>query len=91
MKTKRAMSDSRRADEQLKRLETGRADNQPKWPYWVCPYHYSRAEWIDIEEWMKETMGTSNWLEENARWVSSDRKYWFREEADRTFFLLRWS
>jgi len=40
---------------------------------------------------MLNTMGDNNWLTENARWVGSNQKYWFRDEADRTFFILRWS
>jgi len=75
----------------MKRLETGHADNQPKWPYWVRPFNYSESEWQAMSVWMTETFGDSNWLKENALWVGSDRKYWFRNEADRTFFLLRWS
>lgn len=75
----------------VKRLETGYADNQPKWPYWVKPCNYNAGEWSDIDHWMRDTMGDSNWLKENARWVGSNRKYWFRDEQDRTFFILRWS
>jgi len=75
----------------MKRLETGYADNQPKWPYWVRPYNYSESEWQDMSQWMINTFDDSNWLSENARWVGSNRKYWFRNEADRTFFILRWS
>ena len=75
----------------VKRLETGYADNQPKWPYWVRPYNYDEKEWQAMSQWVTDTMGDCNWLKENARWVGSDRKYWFRDEADRTFFILRWS
>ena len=75
----------------MKRLETGYADNQPKWPYWVRPYNYARPDWHEMSLWMLETFGDSNWLKENALWVGSDRKYWFRNERDRTLFLLKWS
>jgi len=75
----------------MKRLETGYAGNQPKWPYWVRPYNYDEKEWLDMNQWMINTFDDSNWLSENARWVGSDRKYWFRDEQDRTFFILRWS
>ena len=73
------------------RLETGYADNQPKWPYWVRPCNYSESEWQAMSVWITDTMGNSNWSVENARWVGSDRKYWFRDERDRTLFLLKWS
>ena len=90
---KRAMNEARWVSEltTMKRLETGYADNQPKWPYWVRPYNYDEKEWQDMSQWVTDTMGDCNWLKENARWVGSDRKYWFRDEQDRTFFILRWS
>lgn len=75
----------------VKRLETGYADNQPKWPYWVRPHNYDEKEWYDMDKWLLNIMGDNNWHKENARWVGSNRKYWFRDEADRTFFILRWS
>lgn len=75
----------------VKRLETGYAEHQPKWPYWVEPRHYSEEAWLDMNVWMIDTFGSGNWGIPNVRWVGSDRKYWFRDAADRTFFILRWS
>ena len=75
----------------MKRLETGYADKQPKWPYWVRPHNYDEKEWVEMNNWIIDTMGSSNWSVEHGRWVGSNRKYWFRDEADRTFFILRWS
>ena len=74
-----------------KRLEIGYADNQPKWPYWVQPLNYSTKEWNEIGEWLLDTLGYSGWPVEHARWVGSNQKYWFRDEQDRTMFILRWS
>ena len=74
-----------------KRLETGYADNQPKWPYWIRPYNYDEQEWYDMDKWLLATMGQNNWLTENARWVGSNQKYWFRDERDRTMFILKWA
>jgi hypothetical protein len=97
---KRAMSEAKWVSElaeqflaQLieKRLETGYADNQPKYPYWVRPRNYSYTEWDDMRDWMIDTMGHSDWVVKHARWVGSDQKYWFRDERDRTMFILRWS
>ena len=95
---KRAMTAARWAEitdefiaEFTKRLETGYADNQPKWPYWVRPHNYDEKEWREMDKWLLNIMGDNNWHKENARWVGSNRKYWFRDEADRTFFILRWS
>jgi hypothetical protein len=75
----------------VKRLETGYAEHQPKWPYWVEPRCYSEAAWLDMNVWMIDTFGSGNWVIPNVRWVGSDRKYWFRDAADRTFFILRWT
>ena len=97
---KRAMAEARWVSElaeqwinelNMKRLETGYADNQPKWPYWVKPCNYDSKEWIRMSMWMVLTFGSSDWSTEHGRWVGSDRKYWFRDESDRTFFILRWS
>jgi hypothetical protein len=75
----------------MKHLETGYADNQPKWPYWVRPRNYASKDWHEMSLWMLDTFGDSNWLQENALWVGSDYKYWFRREQDRTLFILKWS
>jgi len=90
---KRAMSDHRFMSEleSMKSFEIGYAGNQPKWPYWIQPLGYSPAEWNKIHDWVVDTMGYRDWLKEDARWVGSDRKYWFRDECDRTMFILRWS
>jgi hypothetical protein len=89
---KRAMAEARWVSElaTMKRLETGYTDNQPKWPYWVKPHNYSDLEWWAIDDWMVETFGESDWAK-TSRWVGGNRKYWFRDEADRMLFLLRWS
>jgi hypothetical protein len=86
---KRAMAESRWAD--TPRIETGYADDQPKWPYWVKPCNYSEPKWLEMNVWMLKTFGDGNWLNKNARWVGSNQKYWFRDERDRTLFLLRWT
>ena len=74
-----------------KRLDVGYAENQPRWPYWVRPYNYSAKEWLDMTDWMVATFGPSDWLLKNAPYVGLDRKYWFRDERDRIFFILKWS
>jgi hypothetical protein len=74
----------------LKRIDTGYADNQPNWPYWVQPQYYTATDWYNIHKWMQATFGDSNWADKGL-WVGSDRKYWFRNEGDRTLFLLKWA
>ena len=75
----------------MKHLDVGYADNQPRWPYWVQPYYYSAKEWLDMTDWMVAIFGPSDWLLKNAPYVGSDRKFWFRDERDRTLFILKWS
>jgi len=58
------------------------------------------GSWLDIETWCTDTFGSGNvhsiWGEEKApepaqRWYANNRKFWFRNEKDRTMFIMRWS
>ena len=60
----------------------------------------TRAMWEDMLLWCHNQFGETGSLwretknltpEPNQRWYANDRKFWFRDEADRTMFLLRWS
>ena len=72
--------------------------------YWVRPEEpavldladprHSAAYWDEVEAWCTATYGPRNpWAEEGSphRWSASDRRYHFRDEADRTMFIMRWS
>jgi hypothetical protein len=57
------------------------------------------GSWHEMEHWSHETFGgiagVSIWAEEKApepaqRWYMNNRKFWFRDEKDRTMFILRW-
>ena len=55
------------------------------------------GSWLRMETWCSDVMGStgSAWdknkaPEPNARWYMNDRRFWFREEKDRTMFILRW-
>ena len=55
------------------------------------------GNWIDMETWCVETFGSSGdsiWgsdiPEPACRWYANNRKFWFRSEADRTMFVLKW-
>lgn len=74
----------------LKRLEIGYAANQLRYPYWVQPLYYNVMQMHEIDKWVRATFGDTTWADK-GRWVGTDRKYWFRNESDRTFFILRWS
>lgn len=61
------------------------------------PYYTVRPKgipWYEMEPWCRETFGptpeTGVW-EPNARWYMNAERIWFRDEKDRTLFVLRWS
>jgi len=55
------------------------------------------GSWLRMETWCLDTFGSngSAWDKDkapqpNARWYMNDRRFWFRNEADRTLFILKW-
>jgi hypothetical protein len=56
------------------------------------------GNWAQMEIWCYDTFGEANssiWAESPApepaeRWYMNNRKFWFRNESDRTMFILRW-
>ena len=57
------------------------------------------GNWINMETWAVQTYGETGslWretknstLEPLQRWYMNDRRFWFRNEKDRTMFILRW-
>jgi hypothetical protein len=52
------------------------------------------GNWPDMEKWAIETFGAvgSVWALDppSKRWYANDRRFWFRNERDRTMFILRW-
>jgi hypothetical protein len=54
------------------------------------------GNWLDMETWCLKTFGPSDdvWDFKTVnvgRWYKNDRKFWFRNERDRTMFIMRWS
>ncbi len=58
------------------------------------------GNWLEMEIWCLDTYGeTSNiWSETKAltpeplkRWYMNNRKFWFRDEKDRDWFVIRWN
>ena len=56
------------------------------------------GNWKTIETWARSTYGEPgdmwpkddfNWPD-NMRWAMNNRKFWFRNEADRTMFIMKW-
>jgi hypothetical protein len=59
------------------------------------------GHWRAMEDWCISAYGSSTgsiWAQEvdkatplvNERWYANNRKFWFRNEADRTMFVLKW-
>jgi hypothetical protein len=59
------------------------------------------GNWREMEDWCINTYGSTTgsiWAQEvdkttplvNERWYANNRKFWFRNEADRTMFVLKW-
>ena len=59
------------------------------------------GNWREMEDWCIKTYGKTTgsiWAQEvdkttplvNERWYANNRKFWFRNEADRTMFILKW-
>ena len=56
------------------------------------------GNWLEMEQWAAKAYGPSGsvWHVETEsykpadRWYANDRKFWFRHEADRTMFVLKW-
>jgi hypothetical protein len=50
--------------------------------------------WNDMIEWATDTFGPTPkdgvWSP-GARWYVNNARFWFREECDREWFVLRWS
>jgi hypothetical protein len=48
--------------------------------------------WNDMMTWMVDTFGPSDGkIKSDTRWYSTNARFWFRDEKDRTWFILRWS
>ena len=57
------------------------------------------GNWLEMESWATKTFGPVSDVwdlgkkkapEPSCRWYMNDRKFWFRNEKDRDWFILRW-
>ena len=56
-------------------------------------YHQIQQTWLDMIQWNVETFGPSpkeDVFEPGGRWYANNAKFWFKNKADRDWFLLRW-
>lgn len=51
--------------------------------------------WPDMMEWMVTTFGplddSQGVFTPDQRWYANNAKFWFRDQKDRDWFVLRWS
>lgn len=59
----------------------------------VAPMN-AEGKWQDMIEWMVKTFGPTAkdgvWTADQ-RWYANNAKFWFRDQKDRDWFVLRWS
>ena len=56
------------------------------------------GSWIEIQEWCfnqfgdsgKHIWGSNEVPAPQERWYTNNRKFWFRDDADRLMFVMRW-
>lgn len=56
------------------------------------------GNWLEMEKWCSEVLGEGSralWGEKKApeparRWYANNRKFWFRSEKDRDWFIMMW-
>ena len=56
------------------------------------------GNWLEMESWCVKTFGEGSralWGEQTApeparRWYANNRKFWFRTEKDRDWFIVMW-
>lgn len=58
------------------------------------------GNWLEMETWCYETFGETGSIwqetknltpEPHKRWYANNRKFWFRNEKDRDWFVIKWS
>lgn len=82
-------------------MSVGEMDHACSTWYWAQPasspgqifeLEKSRQYYHDIETWIENHCGPQgSWHDPDCRWWAANRKYIFKNEEDRTMFVLRWS
>ena len=60
----------------------------------VPPQRWYRQDWEDMVKWCVETYGPtpkSGVWTPGARWYVNNARFWFRDSADREWFVLKWT
>lgn len=83
------------------RMETSEGTVFGQTYYCVKPvgWIWREFEWKDMKAWCEETLGPEGHVhhtggemypEADQRWYANGEQFWFRDEKDRTMFVLRW-
>ena len=85
-------------------METGSSwyDDRTIEYFWVKPADYvtitelpgyeAKTTFDHYDAWLTQTFGPGGWWhDDDAKWIASDRTYYFKKEQDRMLFLLRFS
>ena len=61
--------------------------------HYLTVHPSNSQQWNEMMEWMVETFGPSAhdgvWTP-NMRWYANNAKFWFRDEKDLNWFVMRW-
>ena len=69
-------------------------------PYYMVsierdPIWLNRELWNKMDDWCWDNFGPRSirhdWPTNKDRWFTNNRAFWFKNEADRTMFILKWS
>jgi hypothetical protein len=59
----------------------------------VAPMN-AEGKWGDMMQWMVNSFGPTHkdgaWIPDQ-RWYANNARFWFRDQKDRDWFVLRWS
>jgi hypothetical protein len=55
------------------------------------------GNWLEMEQWCSQVFGDTGTIwgeskvpEPACRWYANNRKFWFRTEKDRDWFIIKW-
>jgi hypothetical protein len=74
-------------------LEYGK-DNVHGQEYLTVAPMNAEGKWADMMAWMVNSFGPTardGSRTPNQRWYANNAKFWFRDQKDRDWFVLRWS
>jgi hypothetical protein len=75
-------------------IDTGTVYGQEYYTVMPKGWMWRDFEWNDLREWCDETFGPTPadgiWTPDQ-RWYVNSERFWFKNQKDRDWFVLRWS